>query len=653
MQQVVPNPTQTHPTTTHAQPLSVTWEIIAYFVIAFLMTFFLLADVDTVPMSNAEATRTLTNWHTLNPTSAQIDTPASPLLFLTHAISFNFLGISEFSARLPGLLAGLALVLIAPTLIRPLFGRRFAFLVALIFAFSPFVLITSRSADPMLFATLGAIVWLWALWRHWQAHHYRFLGFASVAFTCFFFLSAPYAPLLFVVILMAFASALWWTLATDADPDDDTIPDQRLADVRAWLASWQITPLVIITFVTVFVLATLFMLQPSGLAHVAQLLQQTFQPHDAPSPTWLALIVYDPLFFVLALLGAFVAFYRAQFDFPLRFAFLWLVLALLIIALFNPPMSALLWLVPPGAILIASLLDLCLEPMADDTYDFIGTWDVKAFMARYWWVKWLVALCVATLTLLLSFHWQQMARHLLMLPLNTGFASAVPVLFEPIFIQFRYNAIWFIIGVLFAIVSFFLFASLWGTRNTWQGYGMGFFAFALLSGLGGGFHVSAVPGQGDGIRHAPRIAEIWHAPATEANYALLRETLLEVAHRDTSGFTTLPVHVVVDDPSNIDPLILWTFRDFTRVTYTTHLSDVARQQVILTTDAQTDPDLGGTYVGQSFVIRTHWTPANLQGLDGWAWLANRGLRPFDFDRDRVILWLRQDVFEGVPPVLRP
>jgi 4-amino-4-deoxy-L-arabinose transferase-like glycosyltransferase len=623
---------------------TISWRVLAYSVVVVLAMLFWLAEIDSRPMSGDEAQQALQSW-SLKTEGVMVSSPSSVITATLQTLAYGFLGVSEFSARLSGLFAYVLLIITPALLLHSRLGQRRAWLMSLLLAVSPFVFISARTAEPMLWAMLMLMLWLGALAKHWETKDSSWLVGASVAFAFFFFLSAPSAPLLFVVVVLAGVLALQWMLFS-ASEELSTTSEAWLADAISWLVSWQWLRLAGITILMTLVVATTFMLNPTGLSTVTTLLEQTFSlaSQSAPVSPLLVLLTYDGLIVVLALIGILVAIYRTEFDWSHRFALIWLLLGLLIMAFFGgfgAPMA--LWVVLPAVYLVSYLADVCLQPMSDDTYTYVGFLDRDTYWQRYWWVKWVVALSVSATVLLVSFHWQEMARNLLSLPLETNLSSALPMLAEPLFVQFRYSGIWFVIGLLFLFVGFFLAASLWGSRNVWQGYGLGIVAFSLLSSFGGAYNVTHVP---------HRMAEPWYNAYVASDYALLRQTLIELAQRDTSGFYEIPV-TVVHDETPVNPLLQWSLRDFSQVQYTQHLSDAMRDQIIIAPADKSTPILGGSYVGQNFTLQHRWTLDQLQSLDGLAWLATRDIRRRAYPQDSVILWLRQDVFEGVPLSERP
>jgi hypothetical protein len=164
------------------------------------------------------------------------------------------------------------------------------------------------------------------------------------------------------------------------------------------------------------------------------------------------------------------------------------------------------------------------------------------------------------------------------------------------------------------------------------------FIFGAVTSLGSGWN-AAVP-------NAAKPAEFWHLEATARNAHVLRATLLEVAHRETRGFPRIPIAVVGED----DGLLGWLLRDFSGVRYLNDASEARGAEIALlpaTLPGAVETDLGGSYVGQDFVLTRSWTPARLGSLDSLTWWLEREPRDPGSPAQQVVLWLRQDIYAGV------
>lgn len=650
--------------------LRLSGELIAYSVLVLFALVVRLADIDIVTLIPSEAQRAVATWHVIQPDApgnAQI--PDSPILFWWQAISFSFLGGSEFAARLGGIVGGIILMLM-PILFRERIGHARAFLMSLILACSPIALAASRLSEPVIWTVICALAGLWALWRWWDTRHQPDALLAGVFFGAMIFLSDFSGPLLALVLLGAGLIALWWTVY-DAPEERDTPGDDVLQNARQTLSSLPLLPMFGLMVLVVMVVATGFMLYPAGLGHVGQLLgnlltgfTQSPNPNAPPAYALLSLLVYDPLLLIFGALGFVTLVLRADMNYRERFVAAMLVLAILVLGIYLGAGAAhALWLVVPLAWLTTYLANELITNRSmilfwlDDISDQDATrYDEEtAVVVRYWWVKWAIAIIILGLLIMLAVHWQEVGRGLLMLQPGIGLSETWQRMTEPALVQFRYSLIWFFITGMFMIVSYFLAASIYGNINTLQGYGIGLFVFMLVSGVGGGWNAA--------VTNATSPAEFWHFSASSPDAALLRETLNEVAQRDTGGFNAyLPVTVVTDgDIIRDDGLMAWLLRDFEDALFIASLENARRDEIIIMPvteetigqDSITEPDLGGSYVGQSFQLQRHWSLAQLPVIDAPAWLAQRRIRNQTLQEDTAILWLRIDVYDGLNPAERP
>jgi predicted membrane-bound mannosyltransferase len=193
-----------------AQPerLSRTLEVAVYALMILLALVMRVAELDTVPLSDAEARQALAAWRFVQPSApGEGIMPNSPLLFALHSFSFSTMGANEFTARMFTALAGVALIL-SPLLFRDWFGRTRTLLLSLILFFSPTVLVTSRADSPVIWTMLAAVLGLWALWRYWDTQRGGYAIFATVCLGAVLLLTDPTGPVFALILLGAAAFAL-------------------------------------------------------------------------------------------------------------------------------------------------------------------------------------------------------------------------------------------------------------------------------------------------------------------------------------------------------------------------------------------------------------------------------------------------------------
>ena len=122
---------------------------------------------------------------------------------------------------------------------------------------------------------------------------------------------------------------------------------------------------------------------------------------------------------------------------------------------------------------------------------------------------------------------------------------------------------------MFLFIGYFMFASLWGNRTSWQGIGLGFVIFCAATSFGAGWSAA--------VTNAQNPVVFWHTEATNSSTILLRKTLFEVADRISRGFPSMPVTVMASQ----DGVVAWVLRDFNKASYITDLGDAQNAEVVL------------------------------------------------------------------------
>ncbi|MEL6268709.1 MAG: hypothetical protein AAFR22_02780, partial [Chloroflexota bacterium] len=71
------------------------------------------------------------------------------------------------------------------------------------------------------------------------------------------------------------------------------------------------------------------------------------------------------------------------------------------------------------------------------------------------------------------------------------------------------------------------------------------------------------------------------------------------------------------------------------------------EPVVITPVYAEDPDLGGNYVGQTVIVSRDWDAStlSLQGFGAWWYQRNTRVPPQV--AQEAVLWLRQDIYDGV------
>ena len=508
-------------------------------------------------------------------------------------------------------LVGAALVVL-PLLFRPMIGSTRAFLVSLLLAFSPVLLITSRTSSPDIWAILFAALALWGYWQAGRNEQGRYAIFAVVMFGALLFLAGPGGFALGLILAGAGVLSTLWKRRAAALGDEVVQPDSALAAIRgsAGIA-------LALTALVVLALSTGLMLYPAGLSTVGEAIgsavRAVFQSSGMSGYAVLIALFYEPVIWVFAIVGLFLR--RDHLTDVDRFLTLWVIVAMiggLVFADFSPDHA--LWITVPLTVLASNTLLALLLP--DEEF---------AFVIPPWWARWLIAVAAIGVFAVFTLAAQSLGRALLQAPGALLSTATLP----------PDSVILLLVSVMFLVIGYFLFASLWGSRTSWRGIGLGLAIFGAITSLGAGWSVS--------VSHAEAPAEFWHMEATHSDTALLRSTLDDIARRLSGGFPAMPISVLAPR----DGVVAWLLRDFDHADYISDIGDAAGKEVVLLPETIQSPQLEGAYVGQDFVIMRVWDLATLNLIDFPAWWTQGQTRSDWTNVNAVVLWLRQDVYQGV------
>ncbi|MCB9453392.1 MAG: glycosyltransferase family 39 protein [Anaerolineaceae bacterium] len=577
-----------------------------------------LAQIDVVPLTSPEAREALSAWRAVVPGAAGLPIIAqSPLLFTIHSLSFSLLGASEFTVRLGTLLAG-SLLVISPALFRDLLGRGRALLTSVVLLASPTLLAASRYDSPVVWTVLLVVLTLWAFWRWWESDHEGYALAASGFLGAALLLSDPTAPVLILILIAAGGLALWLTASDYALEEAPGV----VAQFRARMAAFPWSLGLLIAALVVVIVSTQFLSRLDGLSAVGELLSAGLGGVTTPranAPLFYPLVTslfYSPMIWFFAVVAIWLLARKMTITVVDRFLVGWLAFTVVgwLLYVGGGPEQA-LWAVVPLAVLVSGLLlDLLAKPRHP-------IWTIPG------WSK----LVLATLTVILLFiftvHGQAVARSLLNLPPGTLDINAINTV----------NLVWMLMTLLLGMIGVFIFASMWGMTTTIQGSALGILAFALFTGIGSGWNIA--------VTNAANATELWHMEAPTPQTALLRDTLRQLAERG-AGAVNQELELVALVPQ--DGLVAWLLRDFSRTQFINEVSEARGAGIVLLPQYAETPDLGGDYVGHSLTVLSSWSGKTLNLADLPAWWSQRRVRVQPAPLEKIVLWLRQDIYNGVP-----
>lgn len=646
-----------NPTTFAAEPFAksgVTVEWLAYIGLAILALVLRVAELDSLPLNDVEARHALHAWHSIEDNAPGSHLASnSPLAHIGQLIGFSLLGANAFSARLFPMLAGWLLTL-APLLFRDALGRTRAFVWACLLSLLTLPIASSRLADGTSFMMLFALLSVWMIRCYWYSRQVSDARWAVALVTVMTLLSAPAGLPLLAVMLLAGWLAVWRTAISAPQrldlPGDDIL---KLATRR--LRAFPLADAAFVPFAVVILAATLFMLHPGGLRTVGALIEASVagvaQPAgmDSLRLGFAALFAHETLLVVFALGGAWLLWRQGAVTYIDRFAAAWACIGALALLLYPGASAAdAMWVALPLTLLasygVAQLMvdrRVVLLWDADEQASLPEPEDnSELYTTAYWWVKWLIAGIVFALLLVICAQFMEAGRLMNSLPESAQLGELLSQSGQQAGLLHALGMMTLLSVALTAICL--LLANYWGAATTLQGTGLGFLGLMLLSGAGGGWSISAAdPANPNGL---------WRQHAISGDVKLLQDTLHELSLRRADGFASLPL-AIVEDPAagiNRDGLVAWLLREYPNARFVPHPAQASDQAIVLTADDEAQYNqLSGDYVGQRFLLRRSWSVASqsVWDLPGW-WTQNRRRDSSATDDDAMLLWLRQDIYDG-------
>ncbi len=593
---------------THSQPAAAdrTWRALslpsaalaltALFALGLLLR---LAELDRILPNEREALQALAAWRFLNPQlpGAQL-LPASPLLFALQALLFSLFGASEVTARLPVALAG-ALLPLLPLLLQSALGRARALAFCVLLAASPVLLLASRQSAAVVLSLLLTGLLLWAMLRFAQSRQGHHAALATTMLVWLLLLSEPAAIALALMAGGSLIAALLWSRRSAAHQDPLPLARDLL---RSWPTGSSLPP----ALLTAFLVATLFMLHPGGLAAVGELLASfitgfvTLRPGALPLQALQVALSFEPLLLLMSLLRLLQLRFREP-GIVDRFLIVWTLLAVAALLLWRGagPEHA-LWLIVPLAGLASGLVTSLRAP-------------AEGQRATPLWLRLLAGIASFALLALFSLHLQAYARN--------AELSAAGIS----------HLVWMGLTLLFAGLGCAWLAQEWGWPVALRACGGGALVLVLSASLGSGWTTA--------VTRADDPEGLWQVRPAAREAWLLRETLQTLTQRESGGFPRLELYAQTDHQS----LVGWLLRDFTRLQFIERASDASGAGILLVPWSAEPPELAGDYVGQRFVMRRARSGAATGPLAGWLLAGNDIVA----SPETLVLWLRRDVYDGM------
>ena len=628
--------------------ISVEW--VVYAVLVLLALSLRVAELDTAPLTTAEAPQAVlaTGVDLDRVTSASVS--ISPLTYWLQRVSFTFFGVTEFAARI-GTAIGSILLLLTPILFREVIGRDRALLTSIALTFTPIAFLSARYSDATIWGMTFALAGVWAVMRYWQSREMNWIYAAFGFFAAMFLSDSGSIPLTVILIISTAITILLssFNAPTELDLPADEYRQQAWGFLQEipWLNGFGIA------FLVVLIGSTGFMLFSSGLGIVGDVFTRGiagfWQVTTGGFSPLAGLLLYAPFVTIFGVLSAVWLSRRSQWTFITRWFAVFALVALLVGIFYADTRPAhTLWLVMPLCFLASCLW---VEFFRDDLPGHFWMQQDDSTLDRLQgrrWLKWAIAVFVIGVLVMLSFHWFDFGRNLSNLLVSDG---AVTNIFEAIAsnqaVNLRYSFIGIVMALLILLVGGVLFVSVWEPSYVLRSIGIGVLGFMVFAQLSLGWNTA--------VSAASNPLEPFHNPATSISANYLQDSLVELSKRDVGGHPILDITVVNGfETTGVTEsgVIGWLLRDFENVRYVDSLAEAAQDQIVIVPEVVSQPDLGGDYVGQRFEILQTWDNRTMGWNDIWYWLNQRQTARPVISSSNVILWLRQDVFNSVPPTQR-
>jgi hypothetical protein len=572
--------------------LRITVETSLYIVIFVIATALRFSNLGAIPLTNSEAehalaTASLTGQASQFWNDGEAAIPLSSTYHIFTAPIFYLFGTSDVSARIIPVLAGLVLV-ISPLLLRKQLGSSVSLVLSFLFAISPTLATTSRTAGGASLASLGFVVGLALLVgiekdEH-VLSHIRWAG-AVIG------LALASGPFVFHGIFTLCIGALILLVLSRGEAKYFIPVWREYAPQFLWIALG-----------VMVILAAGFGLSFTSIASLSEAVGSWISgwggPVAIPGLTTLAMcLIYEPLVLVFGFIGVIVSLMKKD-----RFGlvtFSWMIGGLIAMLIYPARSgSDLTWVIIPLAFFAARVVVNIAGQIAQ----------------RKNWQEFLGLTCL--LLVLLVFFYLQIA----------AYASGIGPVFD---VMNRGLRLWLALGVLFlggVVLAVF------GVGWNWSipGESLGLVGFLFLIAL----NISSLWR----LNFASTIAspqELWRSEVSTPSMRLMVETLETMSQSYMRRPDTLEVSV----QGEILPSIAWAIRAFPKAGGKGGLGEFAFP-VVITSEEHELPPLSAEYTGQGLNILESWGWVGSLPPDPITWWIQRDAPTF---AENWVLLIRTDI----------
>jgi hypothetical protein len=604
-------------------PSAFAWTIsagtLAYIVLITFALVLRLAELGTLPLSDAEAHEALSAYRVIEPRAVGEDlTARSPIMFTANAITMSVIGSGNTAARIATALVGVLLIA-SPLLLRRWIGSGNALIMAVLFTVSPVMLASSRMMHGMVWAAALAMAFVYAAGMFAETRRNSYALGAFAAFVLLVLMSDPGGTLMAICL----GAGIFYAISrTEIDERDF---------VRETISAFPWTRAAIFGVIALIGVGTVFLLYPQGLSKTGGMVETVLRgiferrgeyPGFAPLITSL---LYEPVLWIFGAAGAYFILNGHEAD-PLR-RFIgrvcigWIGLAFVFALLYQGAESfhALLFTLPLAGLSVFAV-ERALSPIRD-TF-----WDVPS------WGRWLHATVVAAVLCISAVNLVLVGD-----PLLTTEPTLLP--FAQMDAQQSVKMLMVGLSLMLVVITYFLAGSIWGSGVAWRGLGTGVLAFLCVWSIGAGWRSV--------IADDPR--NLWQMPAPSLDLPLLDRTLTDLSLRATGTRREIPIVVQWSDHIRENGALAWLLHDFWNTTYVTQVTNTTNAEVVIAPKTSEDPQLGADYVGEELPVRSHWELNTVQAWHIIPYVYNRRTRIEPYAENLMVLWARADVYGVTNP----
>ncbi len=507
--------------------------------------------------------------------------PQPAYVMLTSLIMFIFQS-SNFAARLiPALFGGF--LTFVPFYFRDRLGKKTALVLAFLLAFDPGFLAISRQVGSPILAAVG-LMFAWGTWRKNNLP-------ASGIWSGLALLSGPtlWPGLLGLGVTFGLLKGFFHGLSVESDNETSDI---AMMSRNSWLT------LAAYTVGTYVLVGSCFLMAAgglsAGLASIPAYLGGWLDFTDVPAIRMLTgLLVYELFALILALVGLVRGIIRRD-ELVIKLG-VWLLVSLVFATAYpSRQVSDLVWVLIPLLALASIEISSCLVPIQDGNLETIG-------------------MMIFTSAILVFGG------------LNYAAIALAPL--DQAAIQLRW---WIFLGSLaLLVISISLVAFGWSTATAFQGGQWGtVVVFAVVS-------LSTAIASGE--LRTYRTLELWQTGAYTGQVQTLVSQMNDLSRWKAGVNSSLDVTIAGVD----SPALLWALRNWNLTVLDDANLSGSTPSVVIASDQFASSDVESIYRGQDLSWRIY--PLWNQGLMA-DWLKWSILHQFPSNDEKIILWIRSDVF---------